>query len=95
MFPTHDDETVMNGPPKICGSTLAGITTQREAQSRADLIHPGGVELRDTLAQAIHGDCNDVVQVDCARRLHAIFFAQDNFRSNAANRGCNRGDGDG
>ncbi len=77
------------GPILQRGTGSGLIATQGEPQSGADFAHPQRTQLSNSLPQSVLGDCDRVMQVDCARRSHAVFFIQDHLGWDSANGGCN------
>jgi hypothetical protein len=74
---------------------LPEIAAQREPERGADFGHAQRPELSNTFSQTFLRNRNRIVQIDCARRFHAVFFIQNYFGRHAANGRSDRSDGNG
>jgi len=70
------------------------IASQRESESGTNFAHSQGTQMGNSPAQPALRNCNHIVEVYCARGLHAVLFVQDHFRRHATDRGCDRCNGD-
>ena len=66
------------------------VAAQREPQRLADFLHTRRTQLRHALSQFPKRNDRRVVQIDRARRFHAVFLAQHNFGRRTADRRCDR-----
>src|SRR5450759_3703835 len=65
-------------------STFSGAS-EREAQGRANLLHPLCAQVGDAASQSRLGHGNSVVQIDSATALHSVIDIQNDFGRHAAN----------
>jgi hypothetical protein len=80
-------KTVGRLNPKRAVCSTVEIATERKTQRYTDFLHPQAMQPRNTLTQPVLRNSDRIVEIYCARRLHAVLRTQDDFGGNPANCG--------
>jgi len=68
------------------GAPARSAASEREAQSRANLLHSFGTEAGDSSSKASLRDGNKIVKIDCTTGFHAVLDFQYDLGGHVANR---------